>query len=214
MARYSEKRRAALEATLKEEVLAVSTAILRKEGFAALTMDRIARDVGVSRGTLYNYFTDADAVLVFVEKWTFDPIRTEIEAIATSDRPPAAKLEAITCSIFDALCEDRALALALFAKKELRGPRAEQKIRHRDGLLRLVEGIVTDGVEAGRLRRVPTHLVAEVFLGVIGGFIESMLYSGEFSRGEEIAPAIMDVILHGLEPRGPEADTSTDSPEA
>ncbi len=198
MARYSEKRRAALEASMKEEVLTVASTILREEGFAALTMDRIARDVGVSRGTLYNYFTDADAVLNFVEEQTFAPLKLETERIAADDLALQRKLEAIATTVFDFLYHDRALALALFAKKELRGPRAEMRVRHRDGFLDLVEGIVAEGVAAGTFRRVPPRLVAEIFFGAITGFIESMLYSGEFRRGSELASGLIDVLLRGL----------------
>jgi len=205
MARYSEKRRAALETTMRDEVLRVASGILREEGFPAMTMERIAREIGVSRGTLYNYFTDADTVLVFVEQRTFEPIKREVERVAASDLAADAKLDGIVRSIFDALNADRALALALFAKQELRGARAEQKKRNHRDFLDLLEGIVQEGIASGAFREVNPRLAAEVILGATTGYIETMLYSGEFRTGDEIAPGMMDVLLSGLEARPPTA---------
>lgn len=214
MAPYSEKRRAALEATMQDEVLRVASAILQDEGFEALTMDRIAREIGVSRGTLYNYFADADAVLNFVEEQTFAPLKLEAQHIATGGLPPHRKLEAVARASFDFLFRDRALALALFAKQELRGPRAEQRVRHRNEFLGVVEGIVAEGVTSNRLREVPPRLVAEIFLGAIMGCIETMLYSGEFRTADELAPGVMDVLLLGLEPRGRAPGAPHSQPES
>jgi len=203
MARYSEKRRAALETTMRDEVLRVATGILREEGFPALTMERIAREIGVSRGTLYNYFADADAVLVFVEERTFEPIKREVESVAASDLSADAKLEGILRSVFDRLYSDRALALALFAKQELHGPRAEQKKHNHRDFLDLLEGIVEEGIASRTFREVSPRLAAEVILGSTTGYIETMLYSGEFRTGDEIAPGMMDVLLSGLQARPP-----------
>lgn len=198
MARYSEKRRAAIEATLQSEVLRVATAILREEGYTGLTMDRVAREIGVSRGTLYNYFADADAVLQFVEEKTFEPLRLEMVRIVAGSSDTEEKLEAVARTTFDFLYRDRALALALFAVKELHGPRAEMRVRHRNAILDVVENIIKEGISAGTLRNVPSRLASEIFLGVMTGFIEAMLYSGEFRQGADLTPGMMDVLSLGL----------------
>ena len=51
MARYSEKQKAALDALMKDDVYRYAMEILKTEGAGALTMERLATDVGVSRGT-------------------------------------------------------------------------------------------------------------------------------------------------------------------
>jgi len=198
MTRYPEKRRAALEATMQSEVHRVASAILREEGLDALTMDRIAREVGVSRGTLYNYFADADAVLNFVEARTFDPIAERVEQVAAEPGSPALRLEAVARTVLDALYKDRALAMALFAKKELQGPRAEQKRCHREHFIEVVSAIVTSGIADGSLRRMEPTLAADLFLGAMSGLIDSMMYAGELKPADELVPGLMDVMLRGM----------------
>jgi TetR/AcrR family transcriptional regulator len=201
MPRYPEKRRAALEATLRQEVCRVASEVLREEGMAALTMDRIARQVGVSRATLYNYFADADAVLNFVEASIFEPVMERVRSVIAGNDPAAEKLAAIARAVLDGLYDDRALALAVFAKQELRGPRAEHKMEQRQRFLTLVAGVIETGVAAGDLRPVAPRLAANVFLGALSSFIESMLYAGAFRSSDEIVPGMMDVLLTGLAAR-------------
>lgn len=201
MARYSEKRRAALEATMQDEVHRVAAEILRAEGLAALSMDRIAREIGVSRGTLYNYFADADSVLNFVEARTVEPILAAVEELAAGGAAPDEQLAAVARTLLGGLYDDRALAMALFAKQELHGSRAKQKVAHRDRFLNVVTDIMRSGIEAGALREVPPRLAAEVFLGAIAGLIDMMMYSGEFKPADELVPGLMDVIVGGLQPR-------------
>lgn len=201
MARYPEKRRQALEATMRDEVFRVASAILREDGLAAMTMDRIAREVGVSRATLYNYFADSDAVMNFVEARTFEPVVAQVEAVAEGDGAAPEKLTAIARVLFDSLYEDRALLMAVFAKKEMHGVRAEQKRQHRRKFLDVIEAVVAAGVAEGSLRQVPERLAAEVFLGALGGLIDSMVYAADFKTADEIVPGLMDILLAGLDGR-------------
>ncbi len=201
MPRYSKKRRAALEETMRDEVHRVAAEILRSEGLAALTMDRIAREVGVSRGTLYNYFADADAVLIFVHSRTIEPITATIVEIAEGNDPAPEKLAAIARTLLDGLYRDRALAMALFTRQELRGPRAEHKMARRNRFLEIVRGIVAEGAARGELRSGSPTVAAELYLGTIGGLIDTMMYSGEFRTADELVPPLMEYVLHGLERR-------------
>jgi AcrR family transcriptional regulator len=210
MTRYPEKRRAALEATMQAEVLRVAGAILREEGIEALTMDRIAREIGVSRGTLYNYFADADAVLNFVEARTFDPVIQRVEQVATSSATAPKKLEGVAHVVLDALYEDRALVMALFAKKELHGPRAEQKRRHREYFVEVVSAIVGQGMAEGSLRTMEPALGANLFLGATSGLIDSMIYAGELEPADALVPGLMDVMLRGMSSSGDAAARAED----
>jgi|GEM_PF-2657595 len=201
MGRYPEKRRQALEATMQQEVFRVASEILRADGPDALTMDRIAREVGVSRATLYNYFADADTVMSFVEAKTFEPVSEEVDRIVAGSAPARDKLEAIARVVLDSLYEDRALVMALFSKKELHGPRADQKRQNRKRFLDLVQAVMAAGSEEGSLRKLPQPLAAEIFLGALTGMIDSMVYAGEFKTADEVVPGLMDILASGLAAR-------------
>ncbi|RLE20489.1 MAG: hypothetical protein DRJ65_18090, partial [Acidobacteria bacterium] len=81
---------------MKDDVYEHAMKIITDEGLGSLTMERLASDVGVSRGTIYNYFDDRDAVLDYVEERTFGPVLAAIKEVAANDRQPEEKLTKIS----------------------------------------------------------------------------------------------------------------------
>ncbi|RLE29529.1 MAG: hypothetical protein DRJ61_14360, partial [Acidobacteria bacterium] len=102
---------------MKDDVYKNAIEIIADEGLASLTMERLASDVGVSRGTVYNYFDDRDAVLDYVEERTFGPLLAAIKEVAASDGQPEEKLTKISEWVFTAVYEDRALVIALIPNR-------------------------------------------------------------------------------------------------
>lgn len=198
---YPEKRREVLEQTMRNEVFQVARAVLADEGMEALTMDRIAREIGVSRGTVYNYFADASAVVAFVEARLFEPVHDRVLAIVGGDLGPEVKLRTILLVLLDALFESRALALATFARRELKGPRAEQNVKMRRELLALFRDVLTEGATRGTFRAELVDTGAEILLNTFAGVATGMLFSGEFQPGDRLVPGLMNVLLLGLKPR-------------
>jgi len=199
MPRFTERQRAALASAMQEEVFQVASKILREEGFAGLTMERIAKQAGVARGTLYNYFADSEAVLRFVQAQVVEPMIEAVEELAAADIAPAEKLEAIVELMIDRINDDRALALALFSTRELIGPRAAHKLKIHNRFLTTVQRILAEGVAKGQLREIEKPVLAKLFLGAISGLIEHMLLSGEEVASGDLAPVVMDVLMHGMQ---------------
>ena len=198
MPRYSEKKRAALDAMMKEEVYRVAVEILTREGMAALTMERIAKEVGVSRGTLYNYFADSDAVMIFVEERTFEPLQRKVEEIVSGAFAPVEKLRTISRAIFTALYEDRSLVMALFPTHESSGPRCDHKAEQHTRAVDALQRVVREGIADGSFRKVPPVLVGRIYFGAVTGLLESMVYSGEFLAPDDVVPGFVDFFLSGL----------------
>ena len=52
-----QRRRAMAEEMMHRAICDAAAAVLADVGFTALTMERVAEAAGVSKGTLYNYFS-------------------------------------------------------------------------------------------------------------------------------------------------------------
>ena len=198
MPRYSEKQKAALDALMKDEVHSHASKIIKEEGVGSLTMERLATEVGVSRGTLYNYFDDRDAVLDYVEERTFGPVLAAVQEVATSDLRPEEKLTQIGEWIFTAIYQDRALVVALVPNK-FSDANIEKKNRRHASALSAIETVVQQGMDAGIFRDLPSRRVSETFLGTVAGVIDSMALRGEFLPAEEVVPTMMAIFLRGLQ---------------
>jgi AcrR family transcriptional regulator len=78
------------------ELLSAALALFVDKGFAATRLDEVAARVGVSKGTLYLYFENKEALFKAVIAEGLLPILAEGEAIlANQDRDPVTTLKAI-----------------------------------------------------------------------------------------------------------------------
>lgn len=197
MARYSEKQKAALDNLMRDDVHNHAMEIIRTDGIDGMTMERLANDIGVSRGTLYNYFDDKDAVIDYVEDRSFGGLIEAIEAIAARDLPPSEKLAEVARWLFTAVFEDSALFIALKPIKHMRATR-DCHLARRDRAMRSIGGIIHEGMSDGSFRKLSPVIVSEIFLGALTGMLEGMMATGEFYRADAVVPTLMDLFLDGL----------------
>ena len=55
-----------LVAARREQILGAATRVFAEKGFSRATTREVAREAGVSEGTIYNYFEDKDALLMAI----------------------------------------------------------------------------------------------------------------------------------------------------
>jgi len=182
---------------MKDDVYSHAMAIIKAEGVGGLTMERIACNVGVSRGTLYNYFDDKDAVVDFVEARTFDPVLEAIAEVSASDLDPDLKLTRIAEWIFTSVYEDSALIIALSSTRQV-AHKCGGKLERKRRAARAIEEIIRHGIDEGRFKKLPPSAVTEIFVGTLTGMIGSMAVNGEFSRADAVVPTLMELFLGGL----------------
>ena len=197
MARYSEQQKAALDALMKDNVYEKAIAIMTGEKLQDLTMERLATDVGVSRGTLYNYFADRDAVLDYVIDRTFEPLQQGIQELLDGDLPPDEQLTKIFEWVFTTIYEDRVLVVALAPAKQARCNLSEHRARHL-GFVGAIEDVVRNGIASGVFRELDPPMVGEVLFCAVRGMADSMAESGEFLPPEQVVPIFKGLFLKGL----------------
>jgi AcrR family transcriptional regulator len=74
MARLAPARRAELVAERREQILDAALRLWTAHGFDATTVDALAREAGVAKGTVYLYFaTKEDLFAAAVERWSLLP---------------------------------------------------------------------------------------------------------------------------------------------
>lgn len=182
---------------MRDDVYRHALRIIETDGLSGLTVDGIAKAIGVSRGTLYNYFADRDAIVDFVEDRTFTPLLDAIDEIADGDLESAAKLEAIAAAVFAGVHENFALVMALSPEKPRRYSRDCKQEGHRRGQA-AIQRVIEQGMNEGNFRDLPLELTAEIFLSSVAGMIDHMARRGEFRKPEQIVPTFMDIFLKGL----------------
>ncbi|TMQ16769.1 MAG: TetR family transcriptional regulator [Candidatus Rokuibacteriota bacterium] len=157
----------------REQIVRATVRCLARDGYARLTMKKVAREAGVSQGILHYYFADKRAMLVAtLTAVSRDVDRRVAAAQSRAPREPAARLRALVRTCLD-VAVDRPEFWVVFLEfwgemvhdRRLRAVNAEVYTRTR----RLLARLIADGVRAGRFRAVDPERAAAVVLGLVDG---------------------------------------------
>ncbi len=170
MSRLSAENKELITAAVRDKAFEAACAILRDEGLSEFTMENLASHMGVSKGTIYNYFRNREAVILFVmenEIMKFD----ELVRSHRAEQPETIQfLNDFATSSIRYFRDFRFLRVAIGevvgkyplsqVKKGLRLGRVHVAGRR---VIDLLAEVMARGMEEGVLRRGDPDLLASVF---------------------------------------------------
>lgn len=98
-----------------ERILAAGARVLSERGYQEASTNRIAREAGVSPGSLYQYFPDKEAIVTEITRRLVSDFATAIAPAlrrAATEQPPAATLSILGAAL-DALQQHAELLRAM-----------------------------------------------------------------------------------------------------
>ncbi|HEY1026157.1 MAG TPA: TetR family transcriptional regulator [Pseudomonas sp.] len=151
---------------LRERILACALQRVSAGGFAALTMQALADDVGIATGSLYRHFRSKGelAAEVFAAA-----SQREVDALATALRGSGSAAHRLRIGLeqFAARAwHSRRLAFALIAEPV--DPEVdEQRLLYREAYAELFIELLEEGIQAGEFHLEQVGLVAACLVGAI-----------------------------------------------
>jgi AcrR family transcriptional regulator len=176
MSQLAKRKRHLGEALMRTAICEAALQVLSDMGYGALTMDRVAEAAEVSKGTLYNYYADKDALTVAAIKSSFEPLRADLNRVfAELDYGPQSLIAAIR-----ALLEhvDQRDALGRVLTSGGLTPAVDAVLRmHRNEILDQITEVFVRAADRGALR--PTgadpRAMARLLILAIDGAIRERL---------------------------------------
>ena len=196
-----------------DEVLDAALSVFVARGFAATKVDDIARQAGVSKGTVYLYFPSKEALLEGIVQRAMAPI-------ADSAAPDLAQFEGDPrlpiAMVLHMLCKtlgqpDKIDILKLILREAMNFPAiAEMYRRHvLDKMVPALTGLLARGVEQGHLRPVDPELTIRSVVGpLIAHIALSEIFDIRPSDGmalERLVENHIDILFHGISAEPQEA---------
>lgn len=149
-----------------EAVLEAATRIIREQGAAGLTTNRVAERTGVSIGTLYGYFPDKQAILVAIARELLAADRAAIEAgLANASDDPIGTIIPILLQRHATDPTVRRIAMAAHIAEGHRGEHGEN-----------VDWFLTAAAHHDALRQIPQArfvIVTQAVLGIARALTEA-----------------------------------------
>jgi len=197
-----QERKKVLEAFTRQSILDAAVGLLTREGIQGLTMDRVAMDAGVAKGTLYVYFTNKEEILDAALDASFDPLIRELSALLDDDRAPDRKLAEFSLCHLRFFDEHRDLIRVLFFDRERIH---SEKNHYTDSRYRTfverVADVLDDGVGQGLFSPLDSMKVAAMFVEANMGMVMQRIHDGISGDVEKDARQITDIFMEGLRRR-------------
>jgi AcrR family transcriptional regulator len=145
----------------RAQIVRAAVKLFSEDGYYTTTIQRIAREAGISTGLVYQYVRDKDDVLLLALKLVLDTYEREIPQRLKGIAHPIARL----CAALDTYCAvvDRLREATVLTYRSTKSLRPERRALIKEGETRtnrLLEACIRACVEGGYMREVNVHLLA------------------------------------------------------
>jgi AcrR family transcriptional regulator len=200
-----------------EQTLAAAHDLFGERGYAEVTMEEIAAEVGVTKPLLYNYFGNKERLYIACMERAGDALTTTVDKAVAATRSPGEALGAGVHAFFAFLDTDRGAWAVLFDETlPNHGEVADRVADYRRRITGLVAGSLLTQLPQQRRQaaRVEIEALSVALLGAAEALARWWLRT-EAVSAEEAAELLVSTIEPGLRARSavsfdgePDADAS------
>ncbi|MEJ2420225.1 MAG: TetR/AcrR family transcriptional regulator [Acidobacteriota bacterium] len=184
---------------MRDSIREAVTKLIEREGVQALTMDKVAEEAGVAKGTLYTYFETKKQLLDSVFHTALEPMKEELGNILDSPETPEARIRLFILRHMSYFDEHRRFFRVLLYERSVAQGHRERLTnnRYRSGLEKLAS-VLEEGMKKGFFRRCNPEKLATMIMEADIAMISQRLYQNDPPRALEDAEFIYDVFLYGI----------------
>jgi AcrR family transcriptional regulator len=199
-------RAIAIREDVSDLILDATGRLLERFGYAKMTMDDLAREVGIGKGTIYLHFPSKEEVVLSRIDRVVERLVLELRAIAGSTAPFGERLRAMLVKRvlfrFDAA---RSYAQSLDVMlASIRSGLLVRRERHFALEGEVFAGLLAEGGRSGAFARADAKGTAEALILATNALLPSSLTARELGKRsdvEERAARIATLLIVGVETR-------------
>ena len=185
--------------TKKQKLLQVSAQLFNEKGYQATTMQEIADNLGMKKGSIYYYIKTKEDLLYELGFATLHMLLDSGEKVRRLTVEPDEKLRRFIHNHMNLLCKHLDLfTVSLRELNKINVPTYWNEIVNlRKKYEIMTRDIIQDGQKAGLFRDYDYRIVVNGILGMMNWIIRWYSPQGEKSP-DDIAEVWTEMILHGL----------------
>jgi AcrR family transcriptional regulator len=203
MSRIQSKKKEVISELMRETVYKAARSVIEQYGWTGTTMDRVASEAGIAKGTVYNYFKNKRELMMVVMEKNIEPINEQVITIVQRKKFSTMKdtLSAIVETVIVELIRNKkiipAMILAFHEDGELRrkfDPRSHpyQNVRE------VIHKVISQGVNNGEFRPIDPNLAEAMVNSLFSGISRQIALGDIDISKEEVARDVASFVLRGL----------------
>lgn len=189
-----------------QELLAAALDLFVERGYAATRLDDVAARAGVSKGTLYLYFTNKEELFKAVVRENVVPVLGEAEGMVENHAGSSTELfREIVLGWWERIGDTKLAGITKLMMAESNNFPEVTQFYHDEVISRanaMIMRMLERGIERGEFRKIDVRQATNV---ICAPMIMLMLWKHSFSscHGEPISPetyldSFIDLFLHGV----------------
>jgi AcrR family transcriptional regulator len=178
-----------------QAILDAARRVVAEVGYVDASMERVAQEAGVAKGTLYLYFESKEALFERAIEDGLDQLMGSTRVALEAKGAPLDRLRAAVHTGVDHARQNRAFFQAVVAARPTRRRQRGGGLR---GYVALLSELLEEGVQSGALRSIEPERTARMLVHGMSGLVaESLLDALPFPSDTEV-DAMLDIFFHGI----------------
>ncbi|HSQ77554.1 MAG TPA: TetR/AcrR family transcriptional regulator [Nitrospirota bacterium] len=188
----------------KKAILSAARTVFAKEGFAATKIEDVAREAGIGKGTIYEYFRSKDDIFfALYEEMKIELHRRIFEFDGISS--PKVQVNKMITSALLALEEWRDFGYILLDFWAMHKSGTSMKLRFDeiyDDARSSLSVLIKEGMRTGDFKKVNPSHAASALIAIIDGLMLQWIFNPKSFTLKTIAVTVSDIIAQGIENKG------------
>ena len=183
---------------MKKNIISKATELFMKLGFKSVTMDDIAKEMGISKKTIYTHFNNKETIIGVVTDHVFETVCHDIDAICDLNQNPIQELYAIKKRVMQYMQKEKASPTYQLQKYY---PTIYNNIKQRQFsyMQQCVVKNLNRGLEQDLYRQnIEVQFVARIYFNGITGIKEESLFPHTMYEGETLYEMYLEYHLRGI----------------
>ena len=188
---------------VKDAILDATDRLLARFGYRKMTVEDIAVEVGIGKGTIYLHFTSKEEIVLSHVDRIVDRLKEQLRAIARSDVPAPERLRLMLLTRvlfrFDSIQHYTQSLDDLLAA--LRPGLLARRAQYFEAEAQIFAEVLTKGRDAGEFQFEDEHATAHALLQATNGLLPYSLSTTELGERQEVEQRtadVADLMLSGL----------------
>lgn len=186
------------EAGKREQIMDAAVIVFSEKGFYAATVEEIAQEAGVGKGTVYEYFDSKKELFQQMIMETSSSYFKNLDSQIEEKGAVLEKLKLIFTSHLNFLKEHREMTNIMMAEHSIFCDDLKQwMFKRQQEKFQVLKNLVEEGIACGEFRKVDSHFAAHMISAAVLSASKYLLTDCENSA-VDIADSAVDIIAHGL----------------
>ena len=180
-----------------DDVVEAAARVFSEKGFGGASLEDVANEVGMLKGSLYNYIKSKEDLLFAVVRPDAEELLARARELTQVDLPASEKLRQIAIIHIEII--NRHLPYVSVYVQEIAGKNVSQEWTAMDReYIHLVEQIFAEGIESGAFdSALDPRIAARSLIGAFN-WMTRWYQPGEPAQARAVAGQVADVFLSGV----------------